>query len=156
MSKYVNVNVSDNAQDKLREDTMSLLWGYAVDYWEGDTYVIEFDDTVPRSVMRKLIKLIDTYPHDSIIMCENTITFVSLGGHIADSIQFKVNVTRENWKERAFKYAKAMTAHYADVNACLLPAYITSILTGGSVNECKRRWTPTVVDKSSADLAYLM
>lgn len=129
----------------LQNETYNLLKDYAEEYWADDTYVLEFDDTTPASVLHKLLKLTDTYPQDTVVMFDNTITFMSLGGHITDSIQLKVNITRRNWKARARRYAKKMNIRGLNTDEYLTTAYVLSLLTGGCIGESYVRWSPTVI-----------
>lgn len=131
----------------LQNATYEILNGYAEESWTDNTYVLEFDDTIPTSVLRKLLKFTDTYPHDTVVMFDNTITFISLGGHTVDNIQFKVNITRKHWRARARRYARRMEVPAVNEEDYLSTAYVLSLITGGSVTEYFDRWAPTVIDE---------
>lgn len=135
-----------DCNNSLQNTTYNILSGYAEESWTDNTYVLEFADTVPTSVLRKLLKFTDTYPHDTVVMFDNTITFMSLGGHTVDNIQFKVDITRKHWKARARRYAKRMEIPAVNEESYLPTAYVLSLLTGGSVAEYLDRWAPTVID----------
>lgn len=148
MTKYVNVKVPVRTQEALYEETFNLLSEYATDRWVDNTYVIEFDDTVPASLMCELSAITDTYPHDTLIISGNSVTFVCLGGHTVSSIMFIVNITKNNWRHKAKTILHKLNMDEDVTDDALKSAYVISVLSGGSVREC---WTPTIISESIPD-----
>lgn len=145
MKQYVNVKATERTQSNLCEKTFELLKDYAEERWFEDTYVLRFNDTIPASIMKKLTRLTDTYPHDTVILTGGAVTFLNLGGHTNDSIAFEVEITRKTWKQIARRFAKKLNCSYDLTDNYLMAVYTIYVLSGGSIEMCNNFWTPTVI-----------